>query len=66
VKTIRKKESGNDNRDNYSYLAFARAIITVAPTSCHGEGKNKQQPPLKAVAVVVIAMGCCNDCHGLL
>ena len=28
-----------DNIDNYSYLAFARTIITVAPTSCHGEGK---------------------------
>ena len=27
-----------DNIDNSSYLAFARTIITVVPTLCHGEG----------------------------
>ena len=33
----RKKGSGDDNRDNNSYLAFAQTIITVAPTLCHGK-----------------------------
>ena len=32
-----EKRSGDDNRDNNSYLAFARTIITVAPTLCHGK-----------------------------
>ena len=35
VKT--EKESENDNRDNHSYLAFVRTIITVTPTLCHGK-----------------------------
>ena len=32
-----EKGSGDDNRDNHSYLAFARTIITVTPTLCHGK-----------------------------
>ena len=33
--TQNKDKHITNNRDNYSYLAFARTIITVTPTLCH-------------------------------
>lgn len=37
MRRIWKLKGEDDNRDNNSYLAFARTIITVAPTLCHGK-----------------------------